>query len=76
MEALDYRQRIIDELKDIPSDRLRVVMDFIGYIKDRRAWEATMDVLSDGQMMEDIEAVDKDRAEGKSEEFVRWEDMK
>jgi hypothetical protein len=72
----DYRSKLIDELKSLSDERVKAVIDFAAYLKEREEWEATGEVLGNKELAQQVresrKAWTKDRKEG----FVSLEELK
>ena len=76
MSVSGYEQQIMERLKHLPVDHQRTVFDFVGYLltlEERESDEATEDILSDPEMMENIRASRREFAEGR---YVRLDDVR
>jgi len=73
----DYKARISKAIDRLSIARLRSVLDYIEYLSDREAWEETQEILSDKELMAQLEKADKDWNEGEYKEgdYVEWEKM-
>ena len=70
------QERAISSLKVLSGDKLKLVSDFIEYLKDREEWEATFEVLANKKMMADIKAADEDWKTRRKERFIPWDKVK
>ena len=70
-----YKERIVEILNELPVARLRSVLDYIEYLKDREAWEETQEILADRELMVQLEEADKDWNNGnyKEGDYIEWE---
>jgi len=66
-------KKAIDELSD---EKVKVAIDFIGYLKEKEEMEATLEVLSSRELMAQIEEAENAIKKGKLDEFVPWEKVK
>ena len=76
MSLSGYEQQIVERVKHLPVDRQREVFDFVGYLlalAERESDEATQEILSDPEAMEDIRVSREQFARG---EYVEWEDVR
>ena len=63
-------------LKELSEEKLRVAIDFLGYLKEKEEMEATLEVLSSQKLMAQIEEAEKAIKEGRLKEFVPWEEVR
>jgi len=75
-EVVEYQRRVMEKIKTLSLERLRVVLDFIEYLEDKEEWEATLEVLRDEETMENIKAADDAWEARRMEEFVPWEKVR
>ena len=66
-------KRALDELS---TEKVKVAMDFLEYLKDKEEMEATLEVLSSRELKSQIEKADRAMKNGKDEEFMPWEKVK
>ena len=71
-----YQERAVSSLKELPEDKLRLLLDFIEYLKDRDEWEATWEIMFNNKMMADIKAANADWKAGRREMFIPWEKIR
>jgi len=63
-------------LKELSEEKLRVAIDFLGYLKEKEEMEATLEVLSSQELMDQIEEAEKALKKGRLKEFVPWEEVR
>ncbi len=75
---IDYTEKINKVLAELPKVRLRSVLDYLEYLKDREAWEETQEILHDKKLMNQLKKADKDWNKGsyKEGDYVEWEKLK
>ena len=56
----DYKRRIVALLDNLPTSRLRSVLDYVEYLRDREAWEETREILADKELMAQLDEADQD----------------
>jgi hypothetical protein len=66
-------KRAIDELSE---EKVRVAVDFIDYLKEKEEMEATLEVLSSHELMEQIAEAERSIRKEKLEDFIPWEKVK
>jgi len=64
----DYRERIVEALDELSIPRLRSVLDYIEYLRDREAWLETQEILSNQELMSQLKEADVEWNEGKYRE--------
>ena len=75
-EVVEYQRRVMEKIKTLSLERLRVVLDFIEYLEEKEEWEATLEVLKDEETIENIKAADDAWEARRMEEFMPWEKVK
>jgi len=75
-EVVEYQRRVMEKIKALSLERLRVVLDFIEYLEGKGEWEATLEVLKDKETMENIKAADDAWEARRMEEFMPWEKVR
>jgi len=75
-EVVEYQRRVMEKIKTVSLERLKVVLDFIEYLEEKEEWEATLEVLKDEETIENIKAADDAWEARRMEEFMPWEKVK
>lgn len=68
VSSLDHKKRIMNLLESLSASRLKSVLDYVEYLKDREAWEETQAILADQRLMAKLEEADRDWKGGHYEE--------
>ena len=63
-------------IEELSEGKLKVAMDFLGYLKEKEEMEATLEVLSSQEIMAQIEEDEKAIKKGERDEFIPWEKVK
>jgi hypothetical protein len=72
----DYRGKLLEEVKSLSEERVKVVADFVAYLREREAWEATAEILGNEELVQQVKESRKAWAEGRKGEFVSLEELK
>jgi hypothetical protein len=75
-DVVEYQKRVIEKIKMLSESRLKTALDFIEYLEEKEEFEATWDVLSDKETMENIKAADDAWEAKRMEEFIAWEKVR
>ena len=59
-QQVDYKERIVTLLDTLPTSRLRSILDYVEYLRDREAWEETKEILADKDLLARLEEADRD----------------
>ena len=73
---MNVKKRAKDIIDRLSENKVRLILDFIEYLEEKEAWEATEEILSIKGMMEDIREAEKDLREEKMENFIPWDKVK
>jgi len=66
-------KRLIDNLT---IDKAKLILNLIEYLNEKEEWEATKEILSDREMMENIRKSEEDLKAGRMNEFIPWDEVK
>ena len=75
-ELIGYQKRVIEKIKMLSEDRLKAALAFVEYLEEKEEWEATWEVLSDKETMENIKASDYAWVGRRMAEFIPWEKVR
>ena len=75
-EVIKYQKRMMEKIKRLSEDRLKAALDFVEYLEEKEEWEATWEVLSDKETMENIKAADDTWESRRLGEFIPWEKVR
>lgn len=67
------QQRLETMLTELPTNKLEQVIDFAEYLKSREEWEATMELINDPAMCNDIV---KGQAEAQQGKGRSWREVR
>ena len=76
MQKVAIRKEAKRALDELSEEKLRVAVDFLGYLKEKEEMEATLEILSSHELMTQIEESEKAIKKGRLDEFVPWEKVK
>ena len=76
MQKVAIRKEAKRALDELSEEKLRVAVDFLGYLKEKEEMEATLEILSSHELMTQIEESEKALKKGRLDEFVPWEKVK
>jgi len=60
-------------IERLPQDKLHTAVDFLTYLEDREAWEATWELTRDSEVTASLRRCDKDVQGGK---VKCWKDVR
>ena len=73
MQKVAIRKEAKKALDELSEEKLRVAVDFLGYLKEKEEMEATLEILSSHELMTQIEESEKAIKKGRLDEFIPWE---
>ena len=76
MQKVAIRKEAKRALDELSEEKLRVAVDFLGYLKEKEEMEATLEILSSHELMTQIEESEKAIKKGRLDEFIPWEKVK
>jgi hypothetical protein len=71
-----YKGKLMEEVKSLSEERVKAVADFAAYLKEREEWEATVEILGNEEVAQQVKESRKAWAEGREGEFVSLEELK
>lgn len=72
MQSATLKREAKKAIDELSNEKVKVVIDFIDYLKEKEEMEATLEILSSRELMAQIEEAEKAIKKGKLDEFVPW----
>lgn len=72
MQSATLKREAKKAIDELSNEKVKVVIDFIDYLKEKEEMEATLEILSSRELMAQIEEAEKAIKKGKLNEFVPW----
>ncbi len=72
MQKSTIKREAKKTLDKLSEEKLRVAMDFLGYLKEKEEMETTLEILSSHELMAQLAEAEKAIKEGRNEEFIPW----
>ena len=66
-------QQAVMLIEKLPSEKLKAAVDYMAYLHDKEAWEATYELACDPEIAKDIEEGEADLKAGR---LTSWNDVK
>ena len=60
MRKADLQQRAVELIKQLSTEKLKVGVDYLNYLQDKEAWEATHKMASDPEITKSFESKSTD----------------
>jgi mRNA-degrading endonuclease RelE of RelBE toxin-antitoxin system len=76
MQNIALKKEAKKAINDLSDEKVKVVKDFIDYLKEKEDMEATLEVLSSREMMSQIKEAEEAIQKGKTGEFIPWNKVK
>jgi hypothetical protein len=70
---LNLKEKAFTLIDQLPIDKLQTAVDFLAYLQDREAWEATFELMRDPEIMTSLERSAEDIKYGRAK---KWKDIK
>ncbi|MEW6104394.1 MAG: hypothetical protein AB1630_11375 [bacterium] len=75
-EGLSLKRKAIGVVKELSREKVKVAVDFLDYLKEKEEMEATLEILSNRELMAQVEEAEKAIKKRNLEEFIPWEKVK
>lgn len=72
-ENLSLKEKAFELIDHLPMDKLQIAIDFLAYLRDREAWEATIELTSDPDIMASLKRSAEDIKQGRTK---KWKEIK
>ena len=69
----DLQQQAIELIKQLSTGKLKAGIDYLNYLQDKEAWEATHELASDPEIAKSLERAEADIKAGR---LKRWNDVR
>ena len=73
MPKANLQQQAMTLIEQLPTEKLKAAIDYLNYLYDKEAWEATYELISDPEIAKDIEQAEEDIKSGR---LKSWNDVK
>ena len=73
MAKSNLQQQAMTLIEQRPTEKLRAAIDYLTYLYDKEAWEATYELMSDPEIVKDLERAKADEQAGR---LKSWDDVK
>ena len=76
MRSSALRREAKKTIDSLSEEKIKVVIDFMDYLKEKEELEATLEVLSSHELMAQIQEAENAINKGRNEELVPWEKIR
>ena len=73
MAKSNLQQQAVMLIKRLPTEKLEAAIDYLSYLYDKEAWEATYELASDPEIVESLKRAEADVKAGR---LKSWDDVK
>lgn len=73
MPKINLKQQAIHLIEQLPTQQLEVIVDYLTYLQDKEAWEATHELTSNPEI---VESLKKAEADIKADRLKNWNDVR
>ena len=73
MQKANLQQQAVTLIEQLSTEKLKAVIDYLTYLQDKEAWEATYQLASQPEVMESLKRAEQDVKAGR---LKRWQDVK
>ena len=73
MPKINLKQQAIHLIEQLPTQKLKVVVDYLTYLQDKEAWEATHELTSNPEI---VESLKKSEDDIKADRLTSWNDVR
>ena len=73
MRKASLQHQAVELIEQLSTEKLRVVVDYLNYLQDKEAWEATRELASDPEIAKSLERAEADVRAGR---LKRWSDVR
>ncbi len=72
-QKANLHQRAMELVQQLSTEKLKVAMDYLMYLQDKEAWEATRELASHPEIVESLERAEADVKAGR---LKSWRDVR
>ena len=73
MRKASLQQRAVELIEQLSAEKLKTVIDYLSYLQDKEAWEATHELASNPEIVKSLERSETDVQAGR---LKRWSDVR
>lgn len=70
------KKKAIEAIESLPEGKIRSVVDFIEYMKDKESWRESEAIAKDRKLMSRIKRADRDWKTRRKTTYTEWEKVK
>ncbi len=73
MPKTDLKQQVLMLIEQFPTEKLSAAIDYLTYLYDKEAWDATHELTSNPEIVESLERAKADEKAGR---LKSWNDVR
>ncbi len=73
MLKTDLKQQAVILIEQLSNEKLKAVVDYLTYLHDKEAWNATHELASDAEIVVSLERAEADEKAGR---LKSWDDVR
>lgn len=73
MRKVSLQQQAVELIEQLSTEKLKAVVDYLSYLQDKEAWEATQELMGDPEIAKSLKRAEADVEAGR---LKRWEDVR
>ena len=73
MQKVSLQQQAVELIEQLSTEKLRTVIDYLSYLQDKEAWEATHELASNPEIVKSLERAETDVQAGR---LKRWSNVR
>ena len=73
MRKSNLQQQAVMLIEQLPTEKLRAAIDYLAYLYDKEAWEATYELASNPEIVKSLERAEADEKAGR---LKSWDDVR
>ena len=73
MQRVSLQQQAVELIEQLSTEKLKAVVDYLSYLQDKEAWEATQELMGDPEIAKSLKRAEADIKAGR---LKRWEDVR
>ena len=73
MRKASLQQQAVELIEQLSTEKLKVLIDYLNYLHDKEAWEATHELASNPEIAKSLERAEADVRAGR---LKRWTDVR
>ena len=73
MPKANLKQQAVTLIEQLSTEKLKAVIDYLTYLHDKEAWDATHELTSNAKIVESLERAEADEKAGR---LKSWDDVR